>query len=177
MGTTNDIGGRITYLNGEGVENATISIVDEGITTMTDEDGYYRLYDVPIGEQKIQVEKEGYNTYIYKVVVMPVDSDWENHHNRIDHESSYSFEISAGDAVINQGEYPNWGLISGSIMVCGLIVIIFSIMALIAGIFAVKRKNYKLAVAGAVFGLFTVVGTLLALIALVFLLISKKEFD
>jgi hypothetical protein len=171
-----DVAGQITTLNGKGVENVTVSIEGEGITTQTDEDGYYALYNVPIGKQKIKVEKDGYNTYLVKVVVPPTESNWDNDYEWNHRGEDFDLKISSGDQLIETGSYPPMEFFSGIIYSCGLLLIIFSVLILAAGVVALKRKNFGLAVTGAVLGIFTVVGALFAIIALFILLISRDEF-
>ena len=171
-----DIKGRITYLNGHGVENATVTVVGEGISTVTDEDGNYILYNVPNGEQELKVEKEDYNTYIKKIIVTPGEAGWDGGNDEFDYEETYNLEITKGTQVVKHDETPSRGIISGFIYSCGAIFIIFSVLALLGGFFALKRKKFKLAVVGAGLGIFTGFGALFALIALVLILVSKEEF-
>ena len=64
--------------------------------------------------------------------------------------------------------------------VCGAVLIIFAIIAIVGGFFAIQRKHFFLAVAGAVFGLLGIgffLGSLLALIGLILVAISRQEFQ
>lgn len=49
--------GNVTDANGRPVSNATVSIGDKW--DITDVSGSYQIKDVPMGEQKIQVKKNG----------------------------------------------------------------------------------------------------------------------
>jgi len=64
--------------------------------------------------------------------------------------------------------------------VCGAIEIIFGIVAILGGIFAVQRKHFGLSILGSVMGMlglgFTF-GGLLGLIGLILVAISRKEFE
>ncbi len=65
------------------------------------------------------------------------------------------------------------------IVICGAIGIIFSLIALIGGVFAIQRKMWGLALAGGILGLFSlgyVIGSILALVGLILVAISRKEF-
>jgi hypothetical protein len=172
-----DIKGRITYLNGGGVENATVTVVGEGITTVTDENGHYILYNVPNGEQKLRVEKEDHNTYIMQIFVTPGESGWGSDNGDFDYEDVYNLEITKGTQVVERNEQPSRGIIGGMIYACGALFIVFSVLALLGGYFALKRKNFKLAAIGATMGIFTVFGTIFSLIALFLILISRDEFN
>ncbi len=66
--------------------------------------------------------------------------------------------------------FPDWGII------CGSIPLIFGILALFGGIFAIQRKVFGMAVVGAVFSIlagFIIFGIL----ALVFVILGKDEFE
>jgi hypothetical protein len=172
-----DVLGQVTYLNGTGVEGATVTIIDEDMSVQTDEDGYYIIYDVPSGNQELKVEKDEYNTYIKKIFVSPRNTNMDpNSNNDGSHENEHNFELTDGSETIERGEYPPWGLISGFIIVCAFLVVIFSVIALIGGIFAIKRKKFGLAVAGSILGIFTIIGAIFSIIALFILIISRKEF-
>jgi uncharacterized membrane protein len=65
---------------------------------------------------------------------------------------------------------------------CGIfavIAIVLSLVAILGGYFAMHRKNFAIAMVGAIAGIFTIgffIGTVLAIIALFVLLLSHKEF-
>ena len=65
--------------------------------------------------------------------------------------------------------------------ICGAIAAIFGIIAVLGGLFGVMRKHYGLVILGGVFGLLCVgpfgVGSLLALVGLILVIVSKKDFD
>jgi hypothetical protein len=176
-----DVYGRITYLNGTGVEGAAVSIEDDDMKTTTDNDGYYIFYNVPTGNKELKVEKDGYNTYIKKVFVRPSNSDlnWDDPNTEDDESNNgneHNFEIVVGDETIERGSYPPWGLISGVIVVCAVLFVIFSIIAMLGGYFAIKRRKFGLAITGSILGIFTLVGAIFAIPALFILILSRDEF-
>jgi len=59
-----------------------------------------------------------------------------------------------------------WGV------VCGVIVIVLGLMAFLGGIYAIGRKNFNFALIGGIF----VIPTILGLIGLVLVAVSKDEF-
>lgn len=68
---------------------------------------------------------------------------------------------------------------SGYLCLCGGLGILFGLGSIAGGIFAIGRKNFGLAVVGAVVGMLgfgLVIGFLLGLIALILIAISKSEF-
>ena len=171
-----DVHGRVTFMNGTGVEGVTVSIVGEGMQVTTDADGYYWIYNVPAGNTEVRVQKAGYNTYIKKVMVTPFGGEWVTEDNNMDDNNEYDFVMTEGSSEIERGEYPDWDVISSFVFVCSSLVIVFAVLALVGGYFAIKRKSYGFAVLGAVLGLFTLIGAIFALVALIILAISKDEF-
>jgi hypothetical protein len=70
-------------------------------------------------------------------------------------------------------------MVRGMITVCAAIGLIFSLIAFLGGFMAIKRKMWGLSLVGSILGLFTlgfVIGSVLALVALILIAISKKEF-
>ena len=68
---------------------------------------------------------------------------------------------------------------SGYLCVCGAVDILFGLGSIAGGVFAMGRKNFGLALAGAVVGMLgfgLVIGFLLGLIALLIIATSKSEF-
>jgi hypothetical protein len=76
---------------------------------------------------------------------------------------------------------PLLGGLAGIVAVCGAIEIIFGIIALVGGIMAIMRKMWALALIGGILGLFLLgffffEASLFALIGLILVAISHKEF-
>ncbi len=66
------------------------------------------------------------------------------------------------------------------LIVCGVIGVILSILTLLGGISALQKKSWKFALAASIIGLFTIgfyfISSILSLIALILIAISKQEF-
>lgn len=66
------------------------------------------------------------------------------------------------------------------LLTCGIIGCILSVFTLTGGIVALKRKAWGLAVIGGILGVFTIgpvfIGSIVSLIGLILVIISKKEF-
>jgi hypothetical protein len=178
-----DVFGTVKFQNGTGIENVTVSIVGEDLSTQTDSDGYYAIYNVPAGNHKIKVEKEGYNTIIYETFVSSSDFNMEDpgesddSHDVEKRDNEIDFVLTAGDEELERGSNTPWGLIEGFLVVCGALIVIFSIFAIIGAIHAFKRKSWKIAILGSILGLFTIVGSLFAFIALLIIALSRDEFN
>jgi len=66
--------------------------------------------------------------------------------------------------------------LSGIFVVCGVIVVLIGLFAILGGWFAIQRKNHTMAVLGGVaslLGLYVII----PLIGLVLVLVSKEEFE
>jgi hypothetical protein len=64
--------------------------------------------------------------------------------------------------------------------ICGAVVLIFGIIALLGGVFAIQRKSFVLAVCGGIFGMIGIgflFGAVLSLIGLILVLVSRHEFQ
>ncbi len=71
---------------------------------------------------------------------------------------------------------PGADALAGIIMICGIVFLVFGIIGLLGGIFAIKRTHFGLAILGGIFSLlagFIIFG----LIGLILVAISKKEFS
>jgi len=69
--------------------------------------------------------------------------------------------------------------VGGIFAICGGIGILFSIFPLIGGIFAIQRKMWGLAVAGGILGIFSLgffLGSILSLVGLILVAVSRREF-
>ena len=171
-----DVTGTVTlFSDGLPVENATVSIVGTQLITQTNENGKYLIYNAPVGNQKIMVEKEGYNTIILKTYIEPENIDMNMDSNDPDKtKNDNDFVLTEGNDVIEKGSYPPLDLIKNLLIVCGGVLVILSIIALIGAYASFKRENFKLALAGAIAGTITL--GLFAIIALFILLLAKDEF-
>ncbi len=63
---------------------------------------------------------------------------------------------------------------------CGVLVLVFGVFLLLGGIFALKRDHWSISIMGAILGSFSIgplfLGSLLSLIALILILLSRDEF-
>ncbi|MCK4757485.1 MAG: Ig-like domain-containing protein, partial [Thermoplasmata archaeon] len=67
---TGSITGQILDENGNGVPGATVSLEGTGYTTTTDSDGNFNLTDIPVGDHRLVIEKDGYNSQEMPVTVV-----------------------------------------------------------------------------------------------------------
>jgi len=90
---------------------------------------------------------------------------------------------------IDVDDLDQWGVdvtgtldfIEDILTVCGAIFIILGLIAVLGGIFGVMRKHWGLAILGGVLGLFVIgplfLGSILALIGLILVAVSRKDFE
>jgi hypothetical protein len=172
-----DIMGTVTsFSDGAAIENATVSVVGTDLVTHTNENGDYLIYNVPLGNQKIKVEKDGYDTHILKTFVESENFDMDmDPNNEGQDKNEYNFVLKQGNSIIEKGSYPPMDLIRNLMLVCGVILVILSIIAFIGAYASFKRENFRLAMAGAIAG--TISLGIFAFIALFILLLAKDEFQ
>ena len=86
------------------------------------------------------------------------------------------FLVSTGDI----SSSPRYESVANFLIVCFTIIFVFAIIAVLGGIMAVKRKSWAVALIGSIFGLFTLgplfISSILSLIALILIAVSKEEF-
>jgi predicted nucleic acid-binding Zn ribbon protein len=88
---------------------------------------------------------------------------------------------------VDVSELDQYGLdIAGDMLedimtVCGTIIIVLSLIVVLGGFFGVMRKHWGIAIVGGVLGLFIIgpmmLGSLLSLVGLILIAISRKEFE
>ena len=172
------VSGTVTALNGTPIEGASVLIVDKAISAVTDDEGNYILYEVPVGDQTIRCAKDGYTTINRRVTV---GEPFMGFNFEGDHRQRQNFVLSLGTGDVTTGNWIDEDFFNmfGFLAVCMAIIIICSILALLGGWFAFKRTNLPFVVLGCVAGIFTlgmIIGSVLAFIALFILLLSLDEF-
>jgi hypothetical protein len=169
--------GEVETLNGTPIDGASVTIVGTDVATVTDGDGNYILYNVPVGDQTMKIAKEGYTTINYRTTVIG-DPFGFDESNQDKHES---FVLAPGTGEVTTGNWFNEDIfdLAGILLVCMVIVAITSVISLVAAIYAFKRRSLMIVVIGCIAGIFTIgfgVGTVLAFIALFVLLLALDEF-
>jgi hypothetical protein len=126
----------------------------------TNQEGSLSVQNVSIGINLIEIFKSDYNTQIREILVYPIVT------------SSYEVKLESG---IGKDEYPFDKL------GCSIIIIIFSIFALLGSISSFQRKNFNTAAAGALIAIFSfgflLIGSILSIIALAIIMMTREEFE
>jgi len=72
-------------------------------------------------------------------------------------------------------------MVGDILMVCGAIFLILGLIVILGGFFGIQRKHFGIVILGGVLGLFMfgpyMLGSLLALVGLILVAISKSDFD
>lgn len=86
--------------------------------------------------------------------------------------------LSLGGVI--ESMFPPGTGIGAIIVACGAIEITFALIALLGGVMALQRKNWGVALAGSILGLFLIgflgEASILSLISLILIAISRREF-
>jgi hypothetical protein len=177
-GAVTTVSGVVESLNGTPLEGARISVQGESFTAIADEDGTYILYGVPMGDQTLIVEKEGFTTINHRVTLFGDPFGFEQSGTP---EQDIDFVMSPGTGEVTTGNWIDEDFMNFAafLYVCMAVVLICSVLALVGGWFAFKRTNLPFVVIGAIAGIFTFglfIGSVLAFIALFVLLLSIDEF-
>ncbi len=155
--------------NKEPLENVSIYLIENGakLVAKTDSNGYFSLNNISAGKHLIEIKKEGYKSIRVEIFVMP---------------SSISiikdqFFMKKGEGFIK--EKTLFAMIIDYLPYLAIFFIIVSFPALIGGIFCLLKKNFIVAIIGAIFGIASIgflIGSLFSIIALILIILSKNDF-
>ncbi len=150
----------ITDLSNKTLENIKIEINNYSGTT--NEKGVFSAKNIKLGIQTIEISSNFYKNQSREILVTPFFNT----------ETMIKLENDTSDTISKIG-FDSFG--------CTIIIIIFSIIALLAGVACFKRQHLDAAVIGSLIGIFSFgfffIGTILCIIALVIILKSREEFE
>ncbi len=192
--TVTYITGTITDSSGSPLENVSIALVDSHLQAITDENGTYQIYGIPSGYHQLRIEKTGYTTLIYNTYILSFEeksdfmSDFQDTNGdnplTIDNDN-YNFQLSEGSGTYMYGSeiapHRNFfNIFGGFISGFGVITLFCSALSIVGGYFAINRKKHVLVVLCSIAAIFSFgffIGSLLAIIALIIVIISSNEFE
>jgi hypothetical protein len=95
---------------------------------------------------------------------------------------AYGGILASGAEIVGaMSDVPGAEEVSTLLLICGIIFIVFGILAIVGGISSITRKSWALALIGSILGLFTIgfyfTGSILSIISLILIAISKNEFQ
>jgi len=150
----------ITDLSNDTLENINIEI--NGESGSTNENGVFTKENIKPGFQTLEISSNKYRNKSIKILITPI----------INTETTIKLEKDTTND-LNKVNFDGTG--------CTIIIIIFSILALISSITSYKRKHLDVAVVGALIGIFSFgfyfVGSILSIIALIIIIKAREEFE
>ena len=142
------------------LENVEITI--DGISGSTDENGMCIFENVTIGIKNAEVylPDSEYNTQTREILVIPVF-------------------VSSNEITMHEGADED--IVPFDALGCSIVMLIFSVFALLGSLSCLKRQTIDLAIAGSIIGIFVfgffMVGSILSIIALIMIITSREEFQ
>ncbi|UCH88970.1 MAG: carboxypeptidase regulatory-like domain-containing protein [Thermoplasmata archaeon] len=164
--------------NFEPVENVSIEIYNTGLNATTDSTGGFILRDVPLGKRQIIVEKEDYQTIEHRVYLEGNVLEPQN-----ENELKITFTLTPGNGTVTTGDYEseNFKTIQSFLRICGVIATISAILGIVGGYLALKRTKFYIVLAGGIliifFGISLIIPSILAIVAIILVSLSRKEFS
>ncbi|MCD6331510.1 MAG: hypothetical protein J7L80_04845 [Thermoplasmata archaeon] len=135
---------------------------------VSDEEGNIYFSNVTAGKHTLWLHKEGYKSMKIKVLVLP----WKNF-------LTDKFRMKEGNGTIEDESFLYTAFQFLPYLAFGIIIV--SIPALIGGIFCFLRKQALVAIICSIFGIFSIgpffIGSILSIIALALIVLSREEFS
>jgi len=149
----------ITDQSNESISDVNIKIND--ISGKTNSQGYFSSDNIELGIQELKISTSNYRNQSREILISPF--------------FKYESTIILGNET---GKIENIDFNSSG---CTIILIIFSIIALIGSISCLKRQHVDIAIVSSVISIFSfgffLIGSILAIIAFIIIFRSKDEFE
>jgi len=149
----------VTDQSNNTLKNVAIKI--NNISGVTDAKGYFSAKNIDLGIQKLEISKTNFKNQIREILIYPF----------FKYESTIILENGSGEG--KDIKFDTSG--------CLIILVIFSVIALIGTMACLKRQHIDIAIAGSLIGIFSFgfffIGSILAIIAFVIIIRSKEEFE
>ena len=149
----------VTDQSNKTLSNVKIKIDD--FEDFTNSNGYVSAENIELGIQELSISKNNYKNQTREILISPF----------FKYESTIILENESGQ--IKNIDFNSSG--------CAIIIVIFSIIALIGSIACLKRQHFDIAIICAFIGIFSfgffLIGSILAIIAFIFIFRSKEEFE
>jgi len=137
-----------------------VSITIDGKSTDTDKNGSYSVENISLGLKKVEVSLTDYKKVTLEILVVP-------------------FITSYHEIIMENGNDEKY--IPFDTIGCSIIIVIFSVFALLAAVMSLKRQHIDVAVVGSILGIFSfgflMIGSIISVIALIIILKSRDEFE
>jgi hypothetical protein len=165
MNLTSDIGftGSIEILvtdrSNNSLSNVNVTLND--VTSTTNENGIFFVENIKLGIQTLTLSGDGYKTQTCEILVIPIFN------------LKKTIELEAG---VGQGNNINFDYTG-----CTLILAIFSVFGLLGTIACLKQQHADVAIMCSLISIFSFgfffIGSILSIIAFIFIMKYRDEFD
>ena len=126
----------------------------------TDENGLFSAENISPGIKKVEISLTGYGTLTHEILVVP-------------------FITSSHEIILDDGNDEKY--IPFDTIGCSIIIVIFSVFALLAAVMSLKRQHLDVAVVTSILGIFSfgflMIGSIISIVALIIILKSRDEFE
>lgn len=157
-GTSGTVEFKVLSYNNSTINNAIVKI--NNITVKQDNDSIYRKKNIEPGISLVNISKSGYISQKKEILVIPFMT------------SESTFKLENGTGSVEKQGFDSFG--------CSIILLIFSVFALISFIACLKREHFDIAIMGSFLAIFSFgfffIGSILSIIAFIIILKSRDEF-
>jgi hypothetical protein len=161
--------GKIVNETGVALPNVTIALDNASTSVYTDTGGLFTLDDISWGYHLLHLSKTNFTTTHITIFVPPFHL-WENQEEYI---------LLQGNSEINLDSQMVKDM-NSYIPPLSILFLVFSVMALLGGLFSLQRKMLPLSLLGSILGIFTLgiflIGSILSIVALILIIYSRYEF-
>jgi hypothetical protein len=187
-----EIDGQVIYMNSTPAAGVNVTIVDMSLMATTNETGDYRVLNVPNGWHDLKVEMPGYKTFIKSVYVNILSGAQSGVSVPAGNTANADFQLQPGSGEQRLGEARTPGDKTGPMdanaqtmirsfgAVCLVLGVVLGSFAVLGGYFAMRAEKLGIVALGTLCGILSlgfVIGSVLAFIALILLLLSTDEFE
>lgn len=160
--------GKIVNETGFALPNVTIGLENESNTVLTDSEGKFTL-DLSWGYHMLHLSKTNFTTTHITIFVPPFPL--------MENQEEYTLQQGNSEITVDSQIVKD---MNTYIPPVSILFIVFSAMALLGGLFSLKRKMLPFALLGAILGIFTLglflIGSILSIAALILIIYSRYEF-
>ena len=189
---TGEIDGVVIFMNSSPAAGVNVTVADLGLMATTDEQGDYRILDVANGWHDLKIEMPGYKTLVKSVYVNIMTTGTTSMSGTSNEPTQADFQLQPGSGEQRIGEAHTPGsktipmdenaqsILRSMGAGCLVAGIVMGSFAILGGYFALRTERLGMVALGALCGLLSfgfAIGSGLAVIALILLLLSTDEFD
>lgn len=150
----------IIIVDKNNVTLSDVNIVVENVENISFNNSMYRIRGVSVGITEIKMYLENYKTYTKEILILPFIT------------STYNLTMMEGNGLY----YERFDTVG-----CFIILLIFSIIALLASVMCLKRHHIDVAIVGGILAFFSFgfffIGSLLSIIAVIIIFKFRDEFE